>query len=269
MGGLQSCGVASYAYSVTDLCAYIDETGDPGGSDQSSPIFGMAAVIVSRVGSVQLLDAINELRAEFSIPRDVPLSWKAHLRTHEKRKYVAQVLARVQELKVVYVYCRKSDVTLGNFTHDRALFYNYVAGKTYKGILWAANHWDGRPARLWTRFGQVMGLDHQTTTRPYFDAQISAAVNVPNHIEQGLRWVAATTYRESEAADLYAGFVKAATWPDKYGNVEGSYLRRIWHQIRNSEACAIPLGLMSIPENRLVTNHDWFPCRTCRQKRTG
>lgn len=254
---------------MTDLFAYVDETGDPGASDKSSPVFGMAAVIVDSLGASQVCSVVDELREKFSIPANIPMSWKAHVRTHEKRKYVAQELVKVQNIRVVYVYCRKSEVQHGGFTKDRALFYNYVAGKTYKGILWASNYWDTSPARVWTRFGQVMGFDHKATTRPYFDAHVTADVRVPNQIEQGLRWVAATTYRESQAADLYAGFLKAATWPDEFGNVEGSYLRSVWHQIRNSEQCAIPLGLMSIPQNHLVANHEWFPCADCRQKKAG
>lgn len=154
-------------------------------------------------------------------------------------------------------------------TKTWARFYNYVAGKTYRGILWAAHHWDAEPARVWTRFGQVMGFDHGTTTRPYLEGPVVAPANVPNHIEQGLRWVSATNYLESQAADLYACFLKAAVWPDRYGNFEGGYLRTVWHQLRNSEGCAIPLGLMSIPESSLVACHDWFPCDACKYKKAG
>lgn len=251
---------------MTDLYAYVDETGDPGGAAKSSPIFGMAAVIVDRQGAIDLQSAVTTLRSDFGIPYGVPMSWKRHVRDHEKRKHSAKTLAAVSGIQVVLVYCRKSDVKAGTFTQDRGLFYNYIAGKTYKGILWAANHWDPQPAKLWTRFGQVMGFDHGATTKPYLDKILLPDRKVPTHIEQGLRWVSATTYAESQAADLYGGFLKAATWPDKYGNVEGQYLQTIWHQIRNSSACAIPLGLMSVPSNDLVTTHDWFPCASCKHK---
>lgn len=114
-----------------------------------------------------------------------------------------------------------------------------------------------------------MGFDHGTTTRPYLEGPVVAPANVPNHIEQDLRWVSATNYLESQAADLYACFLKAAVWPDRYGNFEGGYLRTVWHQLRNSEGCAIPLGLMSIPESSLVACHDWFPCDACKYKKAG
>ncbi|CEA09905.1 hypothetical protein BN1051_03283 [Arthrobacter saudimassiliensis] len=254
---------------MTNLYAYVDETGDPGGSAESSPVFGMAALLVDDVGAAQVQAAVQRLRREFSIPEGTPLSWKRHVRTHEKRKYVAQQLAALIGVKVIYVYCRKSDVTRGTFVRDRGTFYNYIAGKTYKGILWAANHWDSEPAKVWTRFGQVMGFDHQATTKPYFERALFTDRRVPAQIEQGLKWVAAHTYAESQAADLYAGFIKAATWPDEYGNVEGQYLRTVWHQIRNSEVCAVPLGLMSVPDSTLVTANEWFPCGSCRYNRAS
>jgi len=56
--------------------AYIDETGDRGASPQSSPIFGMAAIILDEQGAVATRAAVKQLRADFNVPDGSVMSWK-------------------------------------------------------------------------------------------------------------------------------------------------------------------------------------------------
>jgi hypothetical protein len=254
---------------VTRLYAYIDETGDLGQPGGTSPIFGMAGVVVDESGARQLRDAVQELRSQLQVRDGQVLSWKGHLKDHERRKLAARRLARVESLRVVYVYAKKEDFQYGGLVNERGLLYNYIAGKMYKSILWTANYWDSHPAELRIRYGHVKGFDHDAVTRPYFAGHIATDPKVPVGIQKSLHWVSADKYLESQAADMYAGFLKAAVWPDRYNNYEGQYLQTVWHQIRNSEKCAIPLGLMSMPKSSLVTDWEWFPCNSCRHKKTG
>lgn len=146
---------------------------------------------------------------------------------------------------------------------DPERFYNYVAYKTYKSTLWAARNMKGSSARVWTRFGHVRGHDHATTAKCITD-QAAMDAKVPDHLEQGLRWVSADRYLEGQAADMYGGFLKSAVWPDgQFGYTEPAYLLSVWRQIRNSDDCAIPLGLMSMPSSGLVRQNPWFPCAHC------
>lgn len=247
--------------------AYIDETGDRGygGKKGTSPVFGMAAVLVTEEGAIALQAAVAKLRDDFDIPDGEPMSWKRHVKNHSKRIHAQRTLATVEDIKVCYVYAVKSALADGSYRDDPRRFYNYVAYKTYKSVLWAARNWQGSDARLWTRFGHVKHHNHKTT-KDYIESETAWDPKLPTNMEQGLRWVSADKYAESQAADLYGGFLKAAIWPDDYGNVEPRYLLGIWHQIRMSEACAIPLGIMSMPKHQLLADQSWFPCVDCTKR---
>lgn len=245
---------------------YVDETGDRGSSPTSSPIFGMAAIVVDELGAVAIRQAVEQLRSDFKVPATKVMSWKEHVKTHDRRRRAAEVLATVDGLKVCYVYSLKAELRAGSYRDDPQRFYNFVAFKTYKNTLWTARNWKGGGAQVWTRFGHVRNHDHRTTEE-YIRTQAGRDPKVPFEMEQGLRWVSADKYLESQAADLFGGFLKAALWPDgDFGYVEPSYLLTVWHKIRNSESCAIPLGLMSMPDSALVTKNSWFPCRQCLKK---
>jgi hypothetical protein len=249
--------------ATSDVYTYIDETGDRGQKPGASPIFGMAAVLVDDRSAAELRLAVKQLRHDFQVPSDKVMSWKDHAKTHDRRKRAAQVLGAVGGLRTCYVYAIKSELSPGSYRGDPQRFYNYVAYKTYKSTLWAARSWKGPNGRVWTRFGHVRGHDHETTAA-YIGKQAPADSKVPHHMEQGVRWVSADRYLESQAADLYGGFLKAAVWPDgAFGYTEPSYLLSIWHQIRNSGECVIPLGLMSMPGRSLVRHNLWFPCKDC------
>lgn len=263
-------GVGRYRHGMATkrprLFAYVDETGDRGLSRNASPVFGMAAVLVDDAGTTELQQAIRDIRRTFSVPEGKVMSWKNHVKTHDHRRLAAARLGQVTSIRVMYVYCRKADLKPAAFNGDRALFYNYIALKMYKSILWAARNWHGGNARLWTRFGHVRHHDHEAT-RDYILREVIPDPKVPHRLEQGLRWVSADRYLESQAADLYGGFLKAAVWPSgRFNLTEPAYLHSIWHQIRNSDTCAVPLGIMSSPSNETTTSEPWFPCADCLKK---
>lgn len=249
--------------------AYIDETGDRGVSNASSPVFGMAALLVDDAGAVELRQAVMQLRADFKVPANKVLSWKDYVKTHDRRKHAVEILCAVQNVKICYVFAVKKELDPASYVNDRERFYNYVAYKMYKSVIWAARNWQGQTAKLWTRFGHVKGHDHSSTAS-YIQQEASQAQNVPFYMEQGIRWVSADKYLESQAADIYGGFLKSAIWPTgEFNYVEPSYLLSVWRQIRNTEACAIPLGIMSMPDSTLTCEMSWFPCKHCRKKKQG
>lgn len=248
---------------ASDVYTYIDETGDRGQKPGASPIFGMAAVVVDDHSAAALRLAVKQLRRDFEVPHDKVMSWKNYAKNRDRRKRAAEVLGAVPGLRVCYVYAIKSELSRNSYRGDPHRFYNYVAYKTYKSTLWAARNWKGTSGRVWTRFGHVLHHDH-TTTASYIAREAPAGPRVPHHMEQGIKWVSSDRYLESQAADLYGGFLKSAIWPDgAFGYTEPSYLLSIWHQIRNSGECVIPLGIMSMPNSSLVRQNSWFPCQHC------
>lgn len=253
------------------LYAYIDETGDRGMSPQSSPIFGMAAVLVSQTHAPHLRQAVSLLRKDFHVPDDRPMSWKEAGKTHDRRRHAAEVLGAVDNVRVLYVYADKQQLQHAGFANDLTLFYNYVAGKMFKSILWAAQNWQGHPTPVHIRYGHVRRHDHRTTEAYLRGSTFEDDPKIPTYLLAGLEWVSATQYLESQAADMYGGFLRAAVWPkrtewgDEYTYPE--FLHAVWHQIRHSEDCAIPLGIFVMPHHSAFTDSGALPCTSCPKKR--
>lgn len=243
------------------IFAYVDETGDRGTSATSSPVFGMAAVLVPEASTTDLRAAVLSLRADLAVPAGQVLSWKTNAKTHDRRRRAAEVLGSVPGIRVCYVYAKKSELQPGSYVDHKERFYNYVAFKTYKSIVWAARSLGASEVLI--RFGHVKHHDH-TSTQAYIEREAAADPRVPEHLVSSMRWIPASKYAESQAADLFGGFLKAAVWPSgQFGYVEPSYLLRVWSSIRGADTCAIPLGIMSMPHHSVLTGETWFPCDHC------
>lgn len=257
---------------MTDLYAYIDETGDLGANYNSpgtSRYFGMAGLVMTSAGAAASRQLIMSLKHEFQVPPTMNLSWKRHARDHERRKYISQRLATLEGVQAIYVFTDKQAVQ-GNYINHRGYLYNYVAGKMFKNILYSARHWEGSQNDLKVRFAHVKGFDHGSVSEPYLRHRVQNLPSLENLNE--LSWVDARAYKELDVADLFAGCLNAALKRDKYGNTEGSYLQNIWHLVRNadqcetdSQYCAIPLGFMPMPHYGLLQGAHWFACGECPQ----
>lgn len=244
------------------LNAYIDETGDRGSSGNASPIFGMAAVVVEDTAERAMREALRQLRKDCATPEERPLSWKESLKTHERRKRAAALLSQVTAgVKVIYVCNQKSLAYPGSYVGNPRLFYNYVAYYTLERILRCADNWQGGGQDVNVRFGQVKGFDHQVTQR-YFDFKRRGAdwYPPPWGRKASLTWVSASQYEMSQVADVYAGFMKASTWPDDFGDTEGSYIQKVWHQIDHASSCVLGKGLKGMPTHQVFTTQPWWPC---------
>ncbi|WFN91515.1 DUF3800 domain-containing protein [Gordonia sihwensis] len=250
-----------------DVYVYVDETGDRGTSGSASPIFGMAAVIVDEDGAKLLQAVVQKLRVAFKVPDGEVLSWKRYVKNHDRRKYAAQLLSKLNGVHVCYVWAHKDELREGSYRDDGKRFYNWVAYRTYKAAIWTAKYEYGADARVHFRFGHVKGFDHGPG-KAYIEKESQADPKVPDHMQESLRWVSADRYAESQAADLYGGFLSAAIWPQgSFGMTESMYLKMAWPAIRKGpNGCAIPLGLFAMPDYSLATESDWFPCGECPKK---
>ena len=246
------------------IWAYGDETGDRGLSPTASPIFGMALVVGDAAAMTELRDTVRRLRVDFKVPAGQVMSWKSHLKNADRRNHAVRTLAALEKHQVIYAVTKKSELAGGSFQSDDKRFYDFVAGSAHKSILWASRNLRADEVRI--RFGRVRGVDHEHT-RKYIHSVNIPDPKVPTYLEKELSWVGADTHFESEAADLYAGFLKAAFWPDEFGNTEEIYIRRIWHQIRKGPTgCAVPLGLFTMPHYGVIFNESWFSCESCPSK---
>lgn len=170
---------------------YIDETGDRGRSSASSPIFGMAAVIIEQSDTSVLRQALLDLRKDFRVPNGKVLSWKEYVKTHDRRRQAARRLAAVQGIRVCYVYVDKRALRPTAYGGSVEVMYNYVAGKMLKSALWAARSAFGTDGQVWIRYGHVRRHNHQTT-ESYLRQQILPDPRVPSAMLAGLNWVLPT-----------------------------------------------------------------------------
>lgn len=249
------------------LDVYIDETGDRGRGDKASgsPIFGMAGIVIDPLAEPAVRAALRQMRRDFRTPPGRPLSWKEDLKTHDRRMHAANLLAPLTGFRIVFVVVDKASLNSGSYRDNVTLLYNVVAFDMLARVLWAAKNWPGGARQAAIRFGHVAKHDH-TDTHRYFQIKQNREPTVPFHLISSLTWVNAAQFDLSQVADVYAGFLKAGFWPNEYGDVEGAYLRKIWHQIRMSETCALNLGIRVKPDSAIAKRQPWWPCPGCQSK---
>lgn len=247
------------------ISAYIDETGDRGTAANSSPIFGMAAIVVDDRAEAVARAALTKLRADFGTPAGRPLSWKDDVkRNADRAAHAARTLAALESFnaRVIYVCHDKGRSRAGTYSDDQKTFYNYVAYYTLERILRVADTWPGGPQDVHVRFGAVRGFDH-TLTAEYF--KIKRHYRPPQWPPPWRRmasctWVQASQFSMSQVADLYAGFMKEGVWPNTFGFTEGAYMKKIWPQISCADGCAKNRGIKGMPDHDLFRRQDWWPC---------
>lgn len=244
---------------MVEIFAYGDETGDRGLGEKTSPVFAMATVLGQHYAMVGLQEAVLQLRKDFSVPEKAVMSAKKHVKTYERKLHAANVLSSVPDITVIYVLSMKSELIPGSFKNGEKDFFDFVSARAYRSTLWAARNSGGNSVRV--RFGHVIGMD-QTRTKQFIRQDTDHDPKVPTYLEKELSWVSADKYLESQAADLYAAFLKDAFWPDQYGNTHERHLLQIWPQIRKGwHGCVVPLGLFTMPKYEVLTARPWFLCR--------
>lgn len=244
------------------LRAYVDETGDRGASPSSSPIFGMAAVLVDEPAERSARAVLGQLRSDFGTPASRPLSWKDDIKNNaDRRNRAANLLAGISGLTVVYVVVSKRRLAEGSYRDDTTLFYNTTAFETLQRVLWAAQKGRDQIHQVEVRFGHVAKHDWTDTHRYFQIKRQQSSVNPPWALMTHLSWVSATQYEMSQIADIYGGFLKEAFWPNAWGEVDPSLLLKVWHQIRAVNGCVLTLGLMPRPANAWAWSLEWWPCK--------
>jgi len=232
------------------LLAFVDEIGDRGYSKKSSEYFSMAVVIFPASTQQKVKDCIAKIKTEYGIPFKNALHWRKHCRMHETRKFIAQEIAKLEGVTVIYVISDKKTMP-----DDHAKFYNIVASYMLERILKTA---DEIKAKVSVRFGHIKNFNHSITL-DYFKNKNWRLGDYNNLIDQP-KWINADTNSGIQLADQYAGILGAAILADRHGNFEPSYLEKIKHQIRKSRNGKISgYGIKAISADSNPKLFKWWP----------
>ncbi|MGI5252788.1 DUF3800 domain-containing protein [Actinacidiphila glaucinigra] len=242
--------------------AYIDETGDRGISASASPYFSFAAVLIADEQEDQMRAAMSQLRRDLKCPPGKALHWKDHVKVYPRRQYVANTLAKLADVKIVYVVVEKAAIPAhAGMRQDQVLFYNFAAGIMLERLLLAAGDWPGGARDILVKFGHVRGFDHRTTC-DYFQIK-------PQRTPSWMPWRllrGQPTFEDQakwdglQAADQYAGMLSAAIRPDQFGGYEAAHLLTMRHQLRrNGAGVCRNYGFKVLGNEATFTSMPWWP----------
>jgi hypothetical protein len=243
------------------LRAYVDETGDRGHSAKSSPFFAFAAVLVSDEDEPTLRTTMSRLRRSLQTPVGKALHWKDHVKTHQRRQYVATQLAAVPGLMITYVIVEKSAIPVGSGMYlDHELFYNYAAGIVVERLLLAGRDWANGGRDVLIRFGHVRGFHHSTTTQ-YFAHKAATASWIPwQRLHGSVQFSDQASWDGLQAADQYAGMLNVAVTADQFGGYEEGHLMRVRHQLRRDpQGRSRGWGFKVLGNEATFTALPWWP----------
>jgi hypothetical protein len=142
---------------------------------------------------------------------------------------------------------------------DHVRFYNYTAGLIMERILHTAAEWPGGPRAVVIRFGHVKGVNPQQTLA-YFDHKRNYPHKpLPWHLVHGsVKFPAMHEYDGLQAADMYAGILKAAIVADECGGYEEHHFLRICHQIRRHNGRCWGAGFKVMAEPDTMPALPWW-----------
>ena len=239
--------------------AYVDETGDRGLSARASRYFGMVAVVIADEDDAGLRRAVVHCRHRLSVPTSKPLHWTEHVKRFPRRQFVATQLATVPGVVLNLVLVEKAAIGLLNQAiSDQVAFYNFVAGRVLKQVLHTADEWPGGRRDVVITFGHVRGFRHEETLAWFEKLRASDTDSTPWELLRGRPgFLGAGQPDGLQAADQYAGMLRAALEPDEFGGFEAHHLLTVRHQIRRSDDS--PDGFEAVAVPGTLEAYPWWP----------
>jgi len=241
--------------------AYVDETGDRGTSAKASRYFAMVAIVVADEDEPMLRSAVRLCRTKLSVPAGKPLHWAEHVKRYPRRQFVASQLAAVPGVVVNYVVFEKAAIPLqAALRSDQVLFYNYAAGLIMERILLTAADWPDGPRDVVASFGHVRGFPHQETAAYFEKKRANQTGWMPWNLLRGVpRFLGAGQFDGLQAADQYAGMLRAALESDEYGGFEHHHLMAIRHQVRRVSGQSWGHGFKVVALPQVMESYPWWP----------
>ncbi|WP_171908705.1 DUF3800 domain-containing protein [Streptomyces nanshensis] len=241
--------------------AYIDETGDRGTGASASPYFAFAAALCADESEAPMRATMSQLRRDLRCPPGKALHWKDHVKTYSRRQHVAQTLAQLSGVQIIYVVVEKAAIPAqAGMRQNHAVFYNFAAGITMERMLLSARDWPGGPRDVVVRFGHVRGFDHRTT-RSYFNIKRQTGPGwLPwQRLHGDVKFEDQAKWDGLQAADQYAGMLSAAIRPDQFGGFEAAHLLAIRHQLRRINGVSWSYGFKYLGNDVTMTGMPWWP----------
>ncbi|HEY8985723.1 MAG TPA: DUF3800 domain-containing protein [Streptomyces sp.] len=253
--------------ALPKLDVYVDETGDRGLGQNSSPFFAMTALIVPHEDDWTVRYTAGGLRnvVHQSQPgATTPLHWVAHFkRKHaDRRTYAARSLAQMPSAKVVHVIVPKDQARSSPGLADGVRFYNYTTRLLLERVAYAARDWEGGQRLAVVRLGAVKGMDHTDTTR-YLGRVRSGLVPTRGVPWEHIKWPPAwhgTDWDGIQLADIHAGLLNVALTAPKLDGSCADNLLLCKHQLhRSSSGLLLGYGVKVVGDVRFVTERCWWP----------
>ena len=239
--------------------AYVDETGDRGLSLRASRYFGMVAVVIADEDDAGLRRAIGLCRHRLSVPAGKPLHWTEHVKRFPRRQFVAAQLGAVPGAVLNFVLVEKSAIGLvEEAISDQVAFYNFVAGRVLEQVLHTADEWPGGRRDVVITFGHVRGFRHEETLAWFEKLRVAAADRAPWELLRGRpRFLGPGQLDGLQAADQYAGMLRAALEADEFGGFEAHHLMAVRHQIRRADDGPGGFEVVVVPGT--LEAYPWWP----------
>ncbi|MDX3634353.1 DUF3800 domain-containing protein [Streptomyces europaeiscabiei] len=254
--------------ALPKLNVYVDETGDRGWSDKSSPFFAMTALLVPSEDDWTVRYAAGGLRSIVHASRPdttTPLHWVDHFKAKrpERRLRAARCLASMPSAKVIHVIVPKDTARgLARGLADGVRFYNYTTRLLLERVAHAAKGWDGGPRLAIVRLGAVHGMDHEDTAAylTWVRDGRCQTFDVPwQYIKWPPKWYG-TEWDGIQLADIHAGLLNVALTGDKNDEECAANLLLCKHQLYRAPAgTLLGYGVKVIGDVRFVRDRAWWP----------
>ncbi|MEV8398866.1 DUF3800 domain-containing protein [Streptomyces niveus] len=257
---------APHPGTLPKLSVYVDETGDRGLSQRSSPFFAMTALMVPaeddwtvRYAAAGLRNVIHGEEGD----RAKPLHWVDHFkRKHaDRRLMAATALAGMPSARVTHVIVPKDAARTAPGLADRDRFYNYTTRLLLERVAYAAKGWQGGPRLAIVRLGHVRGMDHATTAG-YLNFVRQGQIETWGVPWQYIKWPPVwmgTDWDGIQLADLHAGLLNCALSGDPADEACASNLLLCKHQLYRRNGRLLGYGVKVLGrDSSIVTGRAWW-----------
>lgn len=204
-----------------------------------------------------MLDARDALCDRLGKPRSTTLHWAANVKRHDERKFVSQALSSLPAA-YTFVLVDKSSLHGRHVLGDRVSMYNYAIRRLLERVSWFV---DSRHGTAHVTFAHVRRFPYhrlESYLRLLRDAGRKTEIRW-RALPHDPRFGTPERRRLLQFADLAAGCLNAAVSPDRFGNVEGSYLEEIAGRLyRRGGADIRSYGLNVVGDRTCIERLPWW-----------
>lgn len=204
------------------LHAYIDESGQRGHGEKSSPHFLMSAAVVRDTNLAAVPLRLDHLRKDLKRNEGDYLSWK-NFRSHADRTHIAKSLGGLRWLRTVSVVACKRHLDPSGMNESQ--MYLYQLRFLLERLSWLAK---SQGEQLSYTLAHIRRFKLEDL-REYEHKLQSLDTSIDWHFidARGGRIDQPQRLQPLQLADLVTSATAAAFNPDRYGNTEQSYLRHL------------------------------------------